>query len=107
MASWRDLFGGEYLNLDKVGSKTITDTIKEIGLSTGEAGMFAKGKKRPYAMLVKEKKRVSINMESCELLAEKFGDEMEEWVGKKIKIKAGTVIGPKGKPVDALIVSPA
>lgn len=107
MASWREFFGGEYLNLEKVGSRTITDVISEIGTSKNQTGMFKSNKERPYAVLEKEKKRVTLNQESCQSLDAKFGDDMGDWVGKKIKIKAGKVKGPSNKLVDALVVSPA
>lgn len=79
--SWRDVReGARYLNQESIGNKTISDTID----STKE-GEY-KGRKQVVAHLKKLDILVVINVTSCKLWGEKYGDDIDDWVGKKCSI---------------------
>jgi hypothetical protein len=99
--SWRSVRAGrQYVNLDYLGTKTISDTLESI-----EPTQY-QGKPQLVAVLTKLQMAVAINTTSCGLLEKSWGDDFDSWVGKKVSIKKGSAAFGKSK-VDAIIVAPA
>lgn len=97
---WREVRTGvQFINLDYLGTKTIKDTLEKVF-----EGKY-RDKPQIIGFLAKEKKNVAINTTSCELLEKVYGDDFDDWVGKKVSIKAGKANFGKSK-VDAVIISP-
>lgn len=98
--SWRSVRAGrQYVNIDYLGTKTITDTLESIEPSQYQ------GKPQLVAVLTKLQMAVAINTTSCGLLEKSWGDDFDGWVGKKVNIRKGKASFGK-TIVDAIIVSP-
>lgn len=104
MASWKEFMGrNNFYSLQNFPKNPVLDTIERIEVN--EKGYKGDGKARFVLDLEKDEHRVTLNLESCKLLAAEYGDDTDDWIGKKVKIIKGTV--PFGKTTTpALIVMP-
>lgn len=100
MASWREVRPGrQYVNLSWVGNRKVQDTIESI--SVGQI----KGKPQLVALLKKNEMFCNLNSNSCQLLEKKWGEDYENWVGKKVIITVEMVKFSNGQ-VKAIMVKP-
>ena len=104
MPSWKDLYNqNNFLNLERLGSKTL---IGEIERAEPHQSSF-KGKEITRLVLDVSSidARISLNQESCASLSKAFGEDYDEWVGKKVRVKRGSVKFGEGS-VPAICVEP-
>jgi len=82
MASWRSVRpGNQFLTLKLVGSKTVKDILADV-----KPGEY-KGKAQLVGRLKKDGRSVAINTTSCELLEKAWGEDFDNWIGKKVSVK--------------------
>lgn len=97
---------GEYLpaGVSQSGMKPHACKILDSELQEGEFG-------ERYVLLfepaIGQANLVSLNHTSLKRIVGKFGDETDDWPGKRIVIKKESVRGIRGAKVDAITVTPA
>lgn len=105
MASVRDLYTGQFVNLDYLKSKSLKGKITSIGPHTYGAGK-GNAKTRLVIRLDSESRSITLNALSVTNLAEAWGDDYEVWIGKRVTVKKGTAkFGSANVP--AIVVAPA
>lgn len=90
MASWKKIgLGGGYLTVELIGNRTIIDTIADI-----RPGEY-QGQPTLEIELLDSMVKVSLNITSCKLLSDAWGEDYEGWRNKTVQIsmKAQVVRG--------------
>jgi hypothetical protein len=80
MANINDIFSGGFLKADDLQGKTVPVTISKV-----EVKDFDDGKKLILHFANKDKALVA-NKTNSNIIAEMFGNETDNWEGKKIKL---------------------
>jgi hypothetical protein len=104
MPSWKDLYGSnKFLNLKQLGSKTLIGAIELI--EPHQSTFKGKEQTRLRMQISGYDGWISLNAESCRHLEKAYGDDYEEWIGKKVQIRRGSVPFGEGN-VPAAVVTP-
>lgn len=98
-----DCFPSPYLKAsDLQPNKDIEVEIESVTLEEMEQG----GESRPVVRFAKKKKRFVLNRTNSQTLAEAFGDETMEWVGRKILLFVSSTTF-NGRPVQCIRCRPS
>lgn len=103
MAHWRKLFNEKYIGSWDLESGPVTITIAGVG---HEDVVDHKGEKETVPVLSIEKtdKKLVLNKTNARTIATLHGDDTDEWVGKKVRLKVERVMA-FGSMVDAVRVA--
>lgn len=88
MGSFRDEFPSNYYTTDDVGDGVLTVTIKDV-----ESATFGEGSQAKKSLLIsvrESRKQVKLPRAEGAFLAKTFGDEMDDWIGRKIVLMSTT-----------------
>jgi len=97
-----DAYPSKFMKSVDVKGKPIIAVISHVEMEV--VGQGADQKKKPVMHLEGHKPMV-VNATNWDALADAFGDDSDEWVGRKIKIRC-VKTQYAGKPVDGLRVEP-
>ena len=89
MADYRSMFDREYIGAWDVAGKDVTLTIA----SVTETQLIAQGNKkskRPVLRFEKAEKGMVMNKTNCRIVAEMYGTDVVNWIGKRITLYATT-----------------
>lgn len=104
MASFKELYKPALLSADKLKKGIITGKIVNIGFEQVK-GSDGDMKDRIIIELDDEKTRISLNKTNGNILADAYGDETDDWIGKKIKVTTAMTTF-MGKPCPGLVLTP-
>ena len=102
MSTRDELFPSKYIKHSDLNGQELTVTIA--GLDIEEVGMDKESK--PVLSFKKAKKGLVLNMTNYDAIAEAYGEETDNWPGKKI-VLYGDKARFGGKIVDCVRVKPA
>lgn len=88
MGSFNDEFPSNYYTTDDVGDGVLTVTIKDV-----DSAVFGEGSQAKKSLIISvrdSKKQVKLPRAEGKFLATTFGDEMNDWIGRKIVLFATT-----------------
>lgn len=83
------LFPSKYVKAADLGNKPVTLTIKTLKVET--LGHGAEQEQKPVLYFEKATKGLVLNRTNAMTIASLYGDESEEWVGKRVTLFATTV----------------
>jgi hypothetical protein len=106
MTHWRELQDSDYLRAVDLKGRDVTLTIEKVvgGKITGTGG---KKSKKPlcYFKEGRDPKPLGLNSTNCKAIAAMYGDQVEQWSGKRITLyPTKTDFG--GETVDCIRVRP-
>lgn len=104
MPSWKEIMSrNNFANLERMKGKVIVGTIERVEID--DKGYKGNGKQRFIIDLDSTEMRFNLNLESCIALGSEYGDDTDDWVGKKVRCFVGQVAFGKGK-VPGILVNP-
>ena len=104
MTDWRSMMDKEYLFAFDLQGRDVTVTIDRVkaGELVGEKGRKTK---KPVVWFVGKEKPLAINMTNGRTIASMYGNNVEDWIGKRITIyPTQTEFG--GKTCDCIRIRP-
>ncbi len=101
MTHFKTAFPGKYLQIADLGTP-IVGTIKTVTIETVGAGDDA-GQKPVVRFLEEEYRPLVLNLTRAAAIAAIAGDDIEHWIGIRIRISRGHT-SYKGKPTPCIVV---
>lgn len=90
MGQWQDIYSANKLmSVKMMKGKTLSGIIESVDVQERE--YQGKSATRLELTVAGFDAKVRLNTDSCKLLAAKWGDDYEEWVGGKVQCKVGKV----------------
>lgn len=104
MPDYRTMFEKEFLYAFMLNGREATVQIERVtaGSVTGEGG---KKSKKPICYFAGKKKPLALNATNCKTIAAMYGNNTDDWIGKRITIYP-TTTEFSGKTVDCIRVRP-
>lgn len=106
MPHWRTLQDEkEFLYAFDLQGKEVVVTIERVtgGEVTGEGG---KKSKKPVCKFVGKEKKLALNVTNCKTIATLYGNETNDWAGKRIALYPTTTNAKSGETVECIRVRP-
>lgn len=97
-----EVYGGNYISAASLKSEKLVNKLLTISSAeTMEIGQGEKSKTKIALSFKEIEKRLLLNKTNAAILSENFGNETDEWVGKKIKLNI-TKVNFQGSIVDGI-----
>lgn len=105
MAKLSDLFPSKYLKaqVDVIEGENVTATIAAVTIDEFENN--GKKEHKPVLELEEFDKPMVCNKTNSGTIGAMYGDDTDDWVGKKITLMSMEVKGPNATLVDSIVVS--
>jgi hypothetical protein len=84
MVKMSDLFPSKYVKASDLNGRTVTLTIKELRVE--EMGHGSEKERKPVLYFERATKGLVLNRTNAMIIAGLYGDESDDWVGKRISI---------------------
>lgn len=104
MTHWKSMMDRDFIYAFDLGGKDVTVTIASVkaGQLTGQGGRKAK---KPVIYFAGKEKGLAANATNCKVIAKMYGNDIEEWTGKRITLYA-TTTEMNGETVECIRVRP-
>jgi len=100
---WKKLFNYEYLGAHSLEENEEREvTIKSTGKALVKSAKAPNGDECPTVIFNEFDKPMVLNATNCKLIAEMYGNIVEDWVGKKVTIYVQEDVKAFGTTTDAL-----
>lgn len=104
MPSFKDIYRTPLLSAQRLGKEKIQGPIESIAIETVK-GTKGEEQTKLVVEMSNGDVRIALNKGNAQLLAKKWGDDYEKWVGKVVKV-ATHKTQYMGKEVDGLLLEP-
>lgn len=105
MAHWKSMTDRKYMYAFDLGGRDVTVTIDKV--EAGELNNGTQKNKKPLAYFRESKsgKPLALNATNCKTIAAMYGNDTDDWIGKRVTLFPTTTHSPEGQ-VECIRIRP-